>query len=102
WPRHETFDVILALDVVHATPNIPATLGHLRRLLRPGGALHLIETLPPARLTTMIWGLAADWWRFDDGLRVDSPLLSLEAWEQVLHAAGFANVGWQAADWNRS
>ena len=41
---HGGFDVVLAYNVVHATPRIDDTLGNLCRMLAPGGTLILVET----------------------------------------------------------
>ena len=38
-----SFDVVIAFDVLHATPNIQRTLGTLRDMLLPGGHLAIIE-----------------------------------------------------------
>ena len=90
---HEPFDVVLALDAVHATKDIEASVVNLRRALKPGGVLYLVETLPPARWNAMAWGLARDWWSFDDWVRTSSPLLSTDQWLEVLRTAGFDAVG---------
>lgn len=39
----ESFDIIVAFDVLHAIPNIQRTLGTLRDMLLPGGHLAIIE-----------------------------------------------------------
>ena len=92
------FDIIIALDVVHATPKIEATLRNLKDLLAPEGLLCLLETVKARRQTDMIWGLAKGWWSFeDDDLRRDSPLLSLPQWVEVLRKLGFPAVeAWPA------
>src|SRR5205807_382101 len=38
-----SFDVILASHVLHATPDLRRSLGHIRQLLAPGGFLVLVE-----------------------------------------------------------
>lgn len=88
-----SFDIILGLDVVHATSNIEETLENLKTLLAPNGLLCLIETVKKQRWIEMIWGLAEGWWSFtDEHLRRDSPLLSLDTWETVLQQHGFQSV----------
>ncbi len=87
------FDVILAANVVHATRDLRQSLGHLRRLLRPGGALILLELTRPCCLD-LVFGLMDGWWRFTDtDLRSAYPLLSPAKWQSVLKAAGFADTG---------
>jgi SAM-dependent methyltransferase len=84
------YDVVLAFNVLHATPDVVASLRHARELLAPGGLLLLQESTRPARWIDLIWGLTDGWWAFEDSTRrTTSPLLGLEAWERALAAAGF-------------
>src|SRR3954470_1630764 len=88
-----SFHAVLAANVVHATPRIAETLGHLRSLLAPGGLLALVETVRGRRWADLVWGLTDGWWLFaDTGLRDASPLLDVPAWEGALARAGFAGV----------
>jgi acyl transferase domain-containing protein/SAM-dependent methyltransferase len=89
FPRHR-YDAVVGADVVHATPRIAETLGHLHSLLAPGGLLGLIETVRRPRWGDLVWGLTDGWWAFaDTDLRTTSPLLPPDTWERVLGEAGF-------------
>ncbi|PTL83578.1 type I polyketide synthase [Vitiosangium sp. GDMCC 1.1324] len=88
-PRTGTYDVVIALNVVHATPRVPESLAHLEQLLAPGGHLCLVETVRQQPWVDMVWGLADGWWSFEDALRTRSPLLEVDAWERALRDAGF-------------
>ena len=91
--QSHSFDFILALDVVHATRNVRESMGHLKKLLAPGGILSLIETVKPQRWVDMIWGLSEGWWIFEDeDIRKASPLLTLDQWEEVARDQGFQAV----------
>jgi nonribosomal peptide synthetase protein BlmVIII len=85
------FDLIIGLDVVHATSDVRASLSNLRSLLAPAGILALIETTAGDRWQSMIWGLSADWWSFADDLRTDQPLLTSAEWAKAVAEAGFAD-----------
>ncbi|MBV9791435.1 MAG: methyltransferase, partial [Chloroflexi bacterium] len=88
-----SFDIILAAEVLHATPDIQATLNNLQRLLVPNGTLGIIEATRIERWANLVWGLLDGWWHFTDAeLRQNSPLLSLEQWQRVLDRQGFANI----------
>ena len=88
-----SFDIILGLDVVHATQTIEGTIRNLKSLLLPGGHLLLVEGVKTQRWIDMVWGLAEGWWYFTDtDLRTTSPLLSLEKWEHVFRRQGFEAV----------
>jgi SAM-dependent methyltransferase/acyl carrier protein len=89
-----SFDVIVAAHVLHATRDVDAALRHIRGLLRPGGALLLIETTEALRpWSHLILGLSPEWWRFDgaDG-RSATPLLPAQAWRERLERGGFSGV----------
>ncbi|OJH33933.1 type I polyketide synthase [Cystobacter ferrugineus] len=88
-PRTGTYDVVIALNVVHATPRVPESLAHLEQLLAPGGHLCLVETVRREPWVDMVWGLADGWWNFEDALRTRSPLLEVATWERALRDAGF-------------
>lgn len=91
--KAESFDMIIELDVVHATPRIISTLGNLRRLLVPEGMLLMAESTSTPRWTTMIYGLAEGWWLYEDtDLRPEGPLLKADRWETTLSKVGFDNV----------
>ncbi|MFA5910704.1 MAG: beta-ketoacyl synthase N-terminal-like domain-containing protein [Vicinamibacterales bacterium] len=89
-----SFDAVIGLDVVHATPLIADTVRNLRVLLAGGGLLGLVESARTHRWNDMVWGLAEGWWVFQDpDLRNDnSPLLSTSRWETALAAGGFSSV----------
>ncbi|MFP2926702.1 SDR family oxidoreductase [Pyxidicoccus sp. 3LG] len=94
----ESFDVVVAFNVVHATRDVALTVRNLRAMLAPGGTLALVEAVRTARWETLTWGLAEGWWYYDDTLRKDSPLLTLDVWEGLLEREGFERVaGWPRA-----
>lgn len=87
----QTFDVVVGLDVVHATSDVPRALEHLQGLVAPDGTLALIETVAGDRWLNLVWGLAEEWWSFTDGLRARTPLLRPDQWRSVVTAADFAD-----------
>jgi 3-oxoacyl-(acyl-carrier-protein) synthase/SAM-dependent methyltransferase/acyl carrier protein len=89
-----SFDMILAANVIHATRNIRQTLQRLKRLLKAGGLLILIEGTKPQDFGTLTMGMLDGWWLYEDEeLRMKhSPLLDLESWGMVLATAGFGRV----------
>ncbi|RIL12529.1 polyketide synthase [bacterium] len=86
------FDVIVAANVLHATRDLAATLGHVRRLLAPGGRLVLLEGTAARRWVDLTFGLTDGWWRFADvGLRPAYPLLAPDRWARLLTDCGFGD-----------
>ena len=75
------FDLILAANVLHATPDLRETLRHVRQMLAPRGLLLLLEGTSPQRWVDLIFGLTEGWWLFSDlELRPSHPLVSRRRW----------------------
>jgi acyl carrier protein/ubiquinone/menaquinone biosynthesis C-methylase UbiE/NAD(P)-dependent dehydrogenase (short-subunit alcohol dehydrogenase family) len=88
-----SFDAVFGLDVVHATSRIEDTLRQVKKLLKPGGALLMVESTSFWRWFDMAWGLAEGWWYFNDTqYRTGSPLVTSEKWETALARCGFSNA----------
>ena len=86
----ETFDLVIAANVLHATADLRQTLVHVRELLSPGGELVLLEVTQPLRWLDLIFGLTEGWWKFTDhDLRPNHPLISAEQWQSLLRETGF-------------
>ncbi len=90
--KPESFDIILALNVVHATPNIESTLGNLKKLLMPRGFICLIELVTAHRWTNLVWGTTEGWWYFNDGYREHTPLVGFDQWERACQNQSFGFV----------
>lgn len=88
-----TYDMVVAANVLHATPDLVATLSNARRLLKPGGYLVMMEFVDESvmRLGVIIGGLPG-WWIGADTGRKYSPCISLSGWQDVLTQAGFSGV----------
>jgi acyl transferase domain-containing protein len=94
----QSWDVVVAANVLHATRDLRRTLRHVRELLAPGGLFFLLEGTVPLRFIDLMFGLTDGWWRFaDTDLRPDHPLLSAERWRTLLEESGFHHAGTVAA-----
>jgi SAM-dependent methyltransferase len=89
--EERSFDIVLAYNVIHATPDVSVSMGMLGRLLAPGGQFYLMETTRSRRWTTLVWGLAEGWWYYQDG-REGSPFLPAEAWMEVMRGRGYERL----------
>ncbi|MER5705089.1 amino acid adenylation domain-containing protein [Micromonospora sp. NPDC002296] len=87
-------DVVIATNVVHATPDLVETLRSVRSLLRPGGWFVLNELTTVRASVTVAGGVLDGWWSFRDAeLRIpDSPLGEPATWARLLREAGFTEV----------
>ncbi len=79
-----SFDVVVAVNVLHATRNIEETLANVRSLLTPGGILLIVEVTNPQSWLDISFGLLEGWHKFEDNIRGNNPLLSSGQWESVL------------------
>lgn len=91
--ERESFDMIIGLDVVHATSNIVNTLINLKQLLVPGGLIALTEVINPQIWQQIIWGYAEGWWYFNDyDIRKEVPTMEMDKWRQAFCASGINEV----------
>ncbi|THC88618.1 hypothetical protein EYZ11_011935 [Aspergillus tanneri] len=88
-----TYDLIIASNVLHATESMEKTLKNVRRLLKPGGYLMLLEITNNklAAFTQMFGGISGWWAGCEDG-RPYAPTMPLEDWNTVLRQSGFCGV----------
>ncbi|MCB1822400.1 MAG: polyketide synthase dehydratase domain-containing protein, partial [Candidatus Competibacteraceae bacterium] len=86
--------LVLASNVLHATQDIAVTLGHVRRLLRPGGRLLINEMTASRDFATLTFGLLDGWWRATDSQRrlPHSPLFNVAGWRAAFREAGFTPI----------
>ncbi|KAF1018226.1 MAG: 3-ketoacyl-CoA thiolase [Burkholderia gladioli] len=99
----DSYDIVVAANVLHATVNIRRTLRHAKVPLRAGGLLALNELGELSLLTHLSFGLLDGWWLYEDpALRLEgSPGLSSEGWERVLAEEGYAPLWRPAEECNR-
>ena len=87
-------DLVVAANVLHATTHLGCTLANVRRLLRPGGLLVLLEGTRALRWIDLTFGFTEGWWRFtDQEVRPAYPLVDRQTWTTLLRSAGFDEVG---------
>lgn len=87
----ESFDLVIASLVLHATPNLKQTLQNIRRLLKPGGHLVVLELLPSYHTSIgVLFGAFPGWWVGADEGRVLSPAVSISEWDSLLRCTGFS------------
>lgn len=95
-PREQGFqvaeyDLIIASNVLHATPNLHATLCNVRMLLKPDGRLLMQELCADTKWINFIMGFLPGWWsgQEDPVQRLHEPYLSPAQWNNRLVDAGF-------------
>lgn len=87
----ESFDVILAGHVLHATKRIDVALAQCFQLLRPGGKLVLGEFTHSLDRVHVVKGVLPTWWQPEDG-RTSGPLLDEDEWNRRLVLSKFSGI----------
>jgi SAM-dependent methyltransferase len=87
-----TYDLVIATNVLHATPNLQTTLTNVRKLLAPGGRLFMEELCCDVKATNFIFGTFEGWWLGAADGRESEPYVSPERWELELRKSGFAGL----------
>ncbi|KAF5641441.1 polyketide synthase [Fusarium tjaetaba] len=87
-----TYDLIVAANVLHATPSLYETLRNIRVLLKPDGMLVMTEVCSLSRLTNFVFGNFSGWWLGEQDDRPDQPYVPVSRWEQELKRSGYSGV----------
>jgi len=87
-----SFDLIYAYNVVHATKSIAQVAGNLEKLLVDQGYLCLLERTNTRRYVDLVWGMADGWWHFDNDERELSPLMPLRKWQDLFDSLAFSET----------
>ncbi|KAI1651898.1 uncharacterized protein F4817DRAFT_311507 [Daldinia loculata] len=86
-----SYDLIFAASVVHATPDLERAIRHIRKALKPGGRLVLIEVINPAEIIiNFMAGLVPGFWVAREDWRPHSPAVPEDIWDKCLRANGFS------------
>ena len=90
--ENQRYDVILAANVLHATHDINVTLRNVRKLLKHGGKLILLEMTHALLSVSLIFGTLPGWWMSVEPWRQSGPVLEEHKWREVLREAGFSDL----------
>src|SRR5262245_2974877 len=94
------YDVVIAAQVLHATPNIRESLRNAKAAVKNQGLLLLDEISAWSLFDHVTVGLLEEWWRYEDAaIRLSgSPGLAPEKWRGVLADEGFESIVFPAED----
>ncbi|KXX75016.1 Nonribosomal peptide synthetase 14 [Madurella mycetomatis] len=88
-----SYDLVVASFVIHATSKLEQAMANIRRLLRPGGFVVLAEITDNEQTRTpFIFGTLPGWWVGIDEGRTLSPCVPPESWDAILTRAGFSGI----------
>jgi NADPH:quinone reductase-like Zn-dependent oxidoreductase/SAM-dependent methyltransferase len=89
----ESYDLVVAANVLHATADIATTMRNVRKLLKPRGRLMMYEDIrPDITRAGFIAGLMEGWWVGKEDYRAWGAALTTSQWDTVLKETGFTGV----------
>ncbi|CAG8034304.1 unnamed protein product [Penicillium salamii] len=93
-----SFDLVIASNVIHATPSLQSSLCHVHSLLKRTGWFLLHEICPEVSVAQLTMGPFPGWWLGEDDDRVYKPWVSQARWHRELQSAGFSGADVTAYD----
>lgn len=86
-----TYDLVIAGSVVHATADLTATICNIRKVLKAGGHLVMLEPVAPKDVITNFgFGLVPGWWRCVEEWRSLCPAITEGEWDAFLRNNDFS------------
>lgn len=93
-----TYDLVVACQVLHATKNMQSTMQNVRKLLKPGGHLVLVESTQDEVDIQLVFGTLPGWWLREESEGKFSPTLPVDSWESLLNENGFGGLDIEVGD----
>ncbi|WP_247572066.1 amino acid adenylation domain-containing protein [Ralstonia solanacearum] len=92
------YDVVIATNVLHATPDLRRTVKNAKAALKPNGLVMINEIGRNGLFTHLTFGLLKGWWLFGDAdlRQPGGPALAPKQWKQVLESEGYRHVHFPA------
>ncbi|KAE8378016.1 hypothetical protein BDV26DRAFT_281393 [Aspergillus bertholletiae] len=88
-----SYDLILVPNTLYSTPSLSNSLRHIRRLVRPGGYIILLEAMDQQHLARQLVSAASrTTWAPDDQINGELDFPSLVRWDTLLRETGFSGV----------
>lgn len=93
-----SYDLVIATNVLHATPDLRRALKNAKAALKHNGLILINEIARNGLFTHLTFGLLKGWWLYDDQpLRLPGgPALAPRQWKQMLESEGYRQVGFPA------
>jgi acyl transferase domain-containing protein/NADPH:quinone reductase-like Zn-dependent oxidoreductase/surfactin synthase thioesterase subunit/ubiquinone/menaquinone biosynthesis C-methylase UbiE len=88
-----SFDLIIASDVIHATRDLSISLGNAQKLLASEGVLMMLEVTNSPVYLDFIFGMTEGWWLYED-FRKDHATMSPQMWKKVLEENEYSDIAY--------
>lgn len=93
-----TYDLVIASQAFIRTKSVDEIMANVRKLLKPGGTLIMIERTHDQPDFRMTFGLLSDQCLDDEEYRLLTPSLTADAWNDVLQKNGFNRLDVEVRD----
>ncbi|KAL7625005.1 hypothetical protein AAE478_004219 [Parahypoxylon ruwenzoriense] len=93
-----SYDIVIASHVFHETKSIDGALSNVRKLMKPGGTILIVEATQDQIDVQFVFGLLPSWWVGEEQERHSSPVASIPVWDRMLKDAGFTGVDLEVHD----
>ncbi|KAI1490021.1 hypothetical protein F5X96DRAFT_638338 [Biscogniauxia mediterranea] len=90
--KANSFDLVIASNVLHATRVLSRTLENCRSLIRPGGYMILVEICGESLWPQFVVSGLPGWWLGREDGRTYQPTVSESRWERLLQQHGFSGL----------
>ncbi|TVY93276.1 Highly reducing polyketide synthase [Lachnellula willkommii] len=90
--EEESYDLVIAGNCLHVASSMDNVMSSVRKLLKPGGRVVMIETTRVVPFYNTFLGVFDGWWAGIEDGRVDSPTLTVGEWHSTLLRNGFNGV----------
>lgn len=98
----QSFDLLIASNVLHTTRRLADTIANCKALLKPGGQLFIIELTADVLYLQLLFGVLPGWWMGREDGRQHRPTISESEWDAILRRNGFSGVDHLERDCNDS
>lgn len=87
------YDIVVCNLIAYTSADLNKALRNVRRLMKAGGKLILLESSNPDSLrASFVLGLLPSWWQAVEDKRKLCPLLSTTDWNEILRDNGFSGI----------
>ena len=90
--EESSYDVIIAMNTLHAAKSIRKALKSLRLLLNPGGSLLVVDVVDPKIYVNMLFGTIPGWWQAEEEDRCENPTFNKQQWDAAMKEAQFSGA----------
>ena len=88
----QDYDLVIASQCLHTTTTMAKTIRNVRKLLKLGGSLVMLESTQALDFVGLVFGTFPDYWNGVKDGRIDSPFLDRKNWNEVLLSNGFSGT----------